>query len=319
MVKSTPARPSGWVALCCVLVVGAALPGESRVFTSAVAAVRAAWRGGSVGTVAWAFIRPRGLGGWARGADDSPAVPAGPVLRPPPTNTPPHEAALARAYAQGWGRCGPSAEACVAVYRRLVTGKTPADVALERVMLGDPDGVRVDAAVEAARAAELPEPQHPNVHAPFLPDADAALIPNVQRTLTLARLWTLQWPLPVGTRITSPFGERMHPVLGRRVPHQGVDMEAALNTPLHAPAAARVVHVGTDTAEGLYVVLDHGFGVQSVSCHLLSTPLVRHQKVEAGAVYAFTGASGRVTGPHLHYGVRVSGTFVDPTGVTQRR
>jgi murein DD-endopeptidase MepM/ murein hydrolase activator NlpD len=124
--------------------------------------------------------------------------------------------------------------------------------------------------------------------------------------------------MPTGTRITSPFGERIHPVTGARKMHDGVDLAAETGTTLNAPAAGRVLHVGEDGVSGNYVVLDHGHGVQSVSCHLQEALLKRGADAEAGAAYARSGASGRVTGPHLHYGVRVGGRFVDPVASSRR-
>ncbi len=300
-----------------------ALPGQSRLAASSFAAARAVWRGNSAWRVMWAFLQPRESESTTltgeRPADSRELWNGvgGATLAPPAEGVSAHEAALERAVAEGWVSCGKEQGACVAGFRK-VRAALGDDEALEAVVLGDGDGVRVKQAMATARAAGLEGVELPAVHAPFLPLADRGRLPQVERALGLATLWSLQWPLPVGTRITSPFGGRVHPVLGKRIVHKGVDLEARVGTPLKAPGRARVVHVGSDTAEGLYVVLDHGHGVQSVSCHLDSAEVNRREEVVTGSVFAHSGQSGRVTGPHLHYGVRLGGQFVDPVAVSRR-
>ncbi|MBI5494225.1 MAG: M23 family metallopeptidase [Deltaproteobacteria bacterium] len=314
-------RPAlrGTGTLLLVAMMAVAVPSTSRLGASGSAAWRVARRGGGdAWSLLLAVLRPRELSPFASGGRGSAWAGVGEgALLPPPANGSPHEAALARAAEQGWVKCG-GAAACTAALHQA-RQSLPDELALEAVALGDPGGDRVKAAVAAAESAGLERPRELSVHAPFLPHADRARAEEVERVLGLATLWSLQWPLPNGTRITSPFGERVHPVTGEKKFHDGVDLAAVTGTPLAAPAGARVLHVGQDAVSGTYVVLDHGHQVQSVACHLSEAEVKRGAAVAPGATYARTGASGRVTGPHLHYGVRVGGKFVDPAAAAVRR
>lgn len=122
-------------------------------------------------------------------------------------------------------------------------------------------------------------------------------------------------PVPQG-RLTSPFGERLHPLTGERVHHRGVDLAAPVGTPILSPAAARVT-LATERYEGgdhhgTVVVLDHGGGLQSFYSHLDSLAVTPGQEVARGEQVGTVGATGEVTGPHLHFEVWRDGEPVDP-------
>jgi murein DD-endopeptidase MepM/ murein hydrolase activator NlpD len=121
-------------------------------------------------------------------------------------------------------------------------------------------------------------------------------------------------PVPLA-RITSRFNpHRMHPVLHVVMPHNGVDFAAPVGAPVYATAAGTVTSVGHDGPCGNKVEISHAGGITSVYCHLSRFAPGLHvgQHVEQRQLVAFVGQTGRVTGPHLHFGVRKNGAFVDP-------
>ncbi|MDP9152092.1 MAG: M23 family metallopeptidase, partial [Myxococcota bacterium] len=121
-------------------------------------------------------------------------------------------------------------------------------------------------------------------------------------------------PVPLA-RIASRFNpHRMHPVLHVVMPHNGVDFAAPVGAPVYATAAGVVASVGADGACGNKVEIAHAGGVTSVYCHLsrFASGLRVGQHVEQRQLIAYVGQTGRVTGPHLHFGIRRGGVFIDP-------
>jgi murein DD-endopeptidase MepM/ murein hydrolase activator NlpD len=119
-------------------------------------------------------------------------------------------------------------------------------------------------------------------------------------------------PLPVAGRITSEFGERIHPVTNRRHMHHGVDIAAPVGTPIEVPFAGRVVKVGSEGPMGNHVVVEHANGYRSVYAHASEVLVREGDQVAAGQVLAKVGSTGRSTGPHLHFGLTRDGKPVDP-------
>jgi len=117
---------------------------------------------------------------------------------------------------------------------------------------------------------------------------------------------------PVKGWITSGFGPRISPFTEKPTWHDGLDIGAAANAPVQAPAQGRVTSVGFDPKLGHMVKLDHGFGIETLYGHL-AKPLVKEgQRVKRGDVVGLVGSSGLATGPHLHYMVKVNGQALDP-------
>jgi murein DD-endopeptidase MepM/ murein hydrolase activator NlpD len=117
---------------------------------------------------------------------------------------------------------------------------------------------------------------------------------------------------PVEGRLMSAFGGRTDPFSGEGAIHTGVDLEAAMGTPVRAAADGIIVRADWDGGYGRLIIIDHGNGVQTYYGHLSSFIVVPGQEIRRGDVIARSGASGRVTSPHLHYEVRLGGTPVNP-------
>lgn len=124
---------------------------------------------------------------------------------------------------------------------------------------------------------------------------------------------TMPSGMPVAARaLTSSFGFRQHPVLGGRRAHQGVDLAAVAGTPIVATSAGVVSADGWHGGYGLLVTLDHGGGVQTRYGHMSRLNVVTGQRVRKGDTIGYVGSTGRSTGPHLHYEMRIHGQPVDP-------
>jgi len=118
---------------------------------------------------------------------------------------------------------------------------------------------------------------------------------------------------PVKGWVTSGFGPRVSPFTEKPAWHDGLDIGAAANAPVQAPAQGRVTNVGFDSKLGNVVKLDHGFGIETLYGHLAKALVKEGQRVKRGDVVGLVGSSGLATGPHLHYMVKVNGQTFDPT------
>ncbi|MEM1196918.1 MAG: M23 family metallopeptidase [Pseudomonadota bacterium] len=118
-------------------------------------------------------------------------------------------------------------------------------------------------------------------------------------------------PLNTG-RISSGYGMRVHPVLRRRKRHSGVDLAAPTGTPVYATADGSVSRADRSRTYGLVIYLDHGAELQTRYAHLSKLLVADGQNVRKGDVIGYVGSTGRSTGPHLHYEVRVDGVAVNP-------
>ena len=118
---------------------------------------------------------------------------------------------------------------------------------------------------------------------------------------------------PVQGGITSPFGPRLHPILGRVIVHTGDDLAAGMGTPIQACRAGTVVIAGPEGGYGNATVIDDGGGMGTLYGHQSRIAVTVGQHVDAGQVIGYVGMTGLATGPHLHFEVRINGNPVDPT------
>lgn len=117
---------------------------------------------------------------------------------------------------------------------------------------------------------------------------------------------------PVSGRMSSPFGLRRFFNGEERNPHVGLDLAASAGTPVKAPAAGRITLVGDYFFNGRTVLIDHGQGFITMVCHLSAIDVKVGQTVARGEVVGKVGATGRATGPHLHWTISLNDARVDP-------
>ncbi|MGF1603441.1 MAG: peptidoglycan DD-metalloendopeptidase family protein [Thermosynechococcaceae cyanobacterium] len=121
-----------------------------------------------------------------------------------------------------------------------------------------------------------------------------------------------QFQMPASGPITSGFGYRVHPVLGRGRLHAGMDIGVPTGTPIYAAEAGTVITAGWNGGYGNCVIIDHGGGLTTLYGHASELYVTAGQSVQRGQPIAAVGSTGLSTGPHLHFEVRVNGTPTDP-------
>lgn len=120
------------------------------------------------------------------------------------------------------------------------------------------------------------------------------------------------WPLSVSGRITSYFGSREQPTAGASTNHKGIDVGAPTGTPILAAAAGEVVTATYSSSAGNYVMIYHGNSTYTVYMHCSSLNVSVGQQVTQGQTIAAVGSTGYSTGPHLHFGISINGSYVNP-------
>jgi murein DD-endopeptidase MepM/ murein hydrolase activator NlpD len=159
--------------------------------------------------------------------------------------------------------------------------------------------------VEARKADPLPEDLKRI-------DAETERTERALATYSESMTPTWHWTVPVPGERSDSYGKRRIFNGLPRKPHSGMDIATPTGTPVRNPAAGRVVETGDFFFNGNTVFVDHGQGVLTMYCHLSRIDVRAGDLVKEGDVLGLVGATGRVTGPHLHWGVSVNRAMVDP-------
>ena len=188
-----------------------------------------------------------------------------------------------------------------------------------RATTGQGDTVRTAYSL-TVEAKQFPT-RHLSVNPRFV-DPPADVLDRIQReatrqaeifaTVSQVRQWRGGFLRPVSGEATSSFGRRSVYNGEARSPHSGTDFRSAAGTPIRAPNAGTVVLTGEQYFSGNVVIVDHGWGLYSYFAHLSAIEVAEGDHVESGDVVGLVGATGRVTGPHLHWTVWLNEARVDP-------
>jgi len=122
----------------------------------------------------------------------------------------------------------------------------------------------------------------------------------------------LHFKLPVRGRFSSPFGARRIINKTKKTQHRGIDIAVITGTPIKAPANGKIINEGNYLLLGKAVFIDHGQSLITVYCHLSKILVKTNQRVKRGQIIGHVGNTGRSTGPHLHWGVSLNNTRVNP-------
>lgn len=141
-------------------------------------------------------------------------------------------------------------------------------------------------------------------------NSDAAETPSASSSSLLSG--GLIWPMPSSHLITSGFGNRAEVTANSGTYHSGVDIGVAAGTPIIAAAGGTVVEAGYHWSMGNYVLISHGGGIYTVYMHCSKLLVSSGQSVSQGQQIGLVGSTGVATGPHLHFGLKINGTYVNP-------
>jgi murein DD-endopeptidase MepM/ murein hydrolase activator NlpD len=144
----------------------------------------------------------------------------------------------------------------------------------------------------------------------FLKSASFSRVNHIYARAWQKNIVPSMWP--VNGRLLSRFGEREDPFSGEGAMHTGVDISAEMGTPVHAAADGIVSFAEYYAGYGRMVIVDHGNGMTTRYAHLSKAEVVPGQEIRRGEILGRSGASGRVTSPHLHFEVRLGGSPVNP-------
>ena len=168
---------------------------------------------------------------------------------------------------------------------------------------------QISGAIDAAQAAPTGDREFAELFANWRSmDKTGVVAPTQIATVSVPS----RMPLDNAT-LTSDYGMRIHPVLGGRRNHKGIDLAQPSGTPVYATADGVVGKAEWFSSYGNYIQIEHGAEMQTRYAHLSGYAVAAGEQVRKGQLIGYVGSTGRSTGPHLHYEVRVAGEAVDPT------
>ncbi|MBN2796410.1 MAG: peptidoglycan DD-metalloendopeptidase family protein [Clostridia bacterium] len=144
---------------------------------------------------------------------------------------------------------------------------------------------------------------------------DAEKVKAIIEDLKLQELYAggkMIWPVDGYRTISSPFGNRIHPILGVYKMHTGIDIPCPTGTKIMAAQQGTVIWSNWLSSYGKAIMIDHGGGIVTLYAHNSSLIVKKGDKIVKGQVIALSGSTGNSTGPHLHFEVRENGEYVDP-------
>ena len=142
--------------------------------------------------------------------------------------------------------------------------------------------------------------------------SDQRAVKNACKKINKEIYWSIPFIWPVKKDISSPFGLKRYFNNKPRSPHSGVDLRAKANTPIKSPNNGKVILVRNCYLSGKTIIIDHGGGLYTLYAHLNRVYVRKNQFVKKGQIIGLSGRTGRITGPHLHFGLSLYGTRVDP-------
>lgn len=151
-------------------------------------------------------------------------------------------------------------------------------------------------------------------------EEDAKKLTEILKQLTLQANYVggqMAWPSPGYTRVTSPFGYRIHPIYKTRKLHTGIDVAVPTGGPITAAQSGTIIYADWYGGYGKCVMIDHGGGIVTLYAHNSKLMVKVGQQVSIGESIAEAGATGNVTGAHLHFEIRVNGEMADPMEYVQ--
>ena len=143
-------------------------------------------------------------------------------------------------------------------------------------------------------------------------DVTAYSSPIPQRAISVPSRMPLE-----GSQLTSSYGMRTHPVLGGRRQHSGIDLAAPTGTPIYATADGIIGRADWFSSYGLFISINHAASMETRYAHLSRLAVAAGDNVKKGDLIGYVGSTGRSTGPHLHYEVRIDGVAQNPNSFMQ--
>jgi murein DD-endopeptidase MepM/ murein hydrolase activator NlpD len=144
---------------------------------------------------------------------------------------------------------------------------------------------------------------------------EANKLTEIIKNLELAATYVggeMMWPVPGQYKITSPFGNRLHPISKQYKMHTGIDISGPKGTPVVAAQTGTVVYANWFGSYGKAIIVDHGGGITTLYAHNDTINVSVGSVVKKGDNIALLGSTGYSTGPHLHFEVRINGEYVEP-------